>query len=84
MQIWQLFIILRHSANISVTVSTNSTKLTNDLLILPIELVGPTVTRLVQEPLAVLLLDNRLYIVVWSVTKSNINKFLVWSNHVHC
>ena len=50
-----------HPADISVTVFTNPTKLTNDPY-KPYTLVGPTVTRPVQDPLAVVLLDNRLYI----------------------
>ena len=77
MQIWQLFIIIRHPVIISVTVFTNLTKLTNDLFIFPSEnyfdtrntlalqaftLAGPTVTRPVQEPLAVLSLENPLSI----------------------
>ena len=42
MQIWQLFIVPRHPIFISVTVFSNYT------------LVGPTVTRPLQDPLAVL------------------------------
>ena len=57
MHIWQLFIILRHPFVISVTVFSNPTKLTN-YLFKQTYLVGPTVTRLIQDPLAVLTLDN--------------------------
>ena len=56
MQIWQLFIILRQPVDISVTVFSNTTKLNNYLFIL----VGLTVTGPVQDPLAVVTLDNWL------------------------
>ena len=51
MQIWQIFIVIRQSVDISVTVFSNPTKLTNVHFILPIELAGPTVTISVQDPL---------------------------------
>ena len=66
MQIRQLFIV-----TILVTVFSNPTKLTNDLFILTsgipsvnttdlqaLTLAGPTVTRPVPDPLAVLSLEN--------------------------
>ena len=56
MQIWQLFIILKQPVHISVTVFYNLTKLANHLFIL----VGPTVTRPLQDPLAVLHLKTFL------------------------
>ena len=64
MKIWQLFIILRHHVTILVTVFPNPTKLTNDLkqTYKPHSLVGPTVTRPVQDPLVVARLESRLYI----------------------
>ena len=67
MQIWQLFIVLRQPVTISVRVFSNVTDQTNDLLISSIKinqtyksntLVGPTVTRPVQDPLAVEHLNN--------------------------
>ena len=67
----QLFIVFKQPVSISVTVFSNTTKLTNNLFILPIKikqtykpytLVGPTVTRPVQEPLAVVNLNNRQFI----------------------
>ena len=69
----QLFIILKQPVHISVTVFYNLIKLTNHFFIFTIEketyqpyaLVGPTVTRPVQDPLAVLLLDNQLYIYIY-------------------
>ena len=46
-----------------------SDKLTNYLFIFTIKLVGPTVTRLVQDPLVVVLVDNRQYILLfWTLT----------------
>ena len=61
MQIWQLFIVLRHPVTISVPVSSNPTKLTNDLNkrdLQALTLAGPSVTRPVPDPLAVLSVDN--------------------------
>ena len=71
MEIWQFFIVLRHPVTILVTVFPNPTKLTKDLFILTSgipsvnrinlqvsTLVGPTITKPVLNPLAVLNLDN--------------------------
>ena len=68
MQIWPLFIILTQPVHISVTVFSHLTKLT---------LVGPTVTRLVLDSLAVFHLDNRLYFL-------NELKFYFFQNFAYC
>ena len=54
MQTWQLFKALRHPVTISATVFSYPTKLTNEIkrTCKPYTLVGPTVTRPVQDPLA--------------------------------
>ena len=49
MQIWQLFIVLRQPVVISVTVFSNQTKLTNDLFISPLPLMGTVKTQMVRE-----------------------------------
>ena len=65
MQTWQLFIVPRHPANISVTtVCTNPAKLTNDLSIIDLQalyLSGTYCHKTGTRPLAVVNLNNRQY-----------------------